>query len=96
MKNGAQALIPACARGEERRVILWITAPFDFRPFSARFTINNAQVIRMLTCTGGAPPLVARAHAPVCPSVPQLGYATGVQIPAISCGRDNVNMGAFS
>ena len=45
----------------------------------------------MLTCTGGAPPLVARVRAPVCPS---LATPRGVQYPVEGC--DNVNMGAFS
>ena len=42
------------------------------RLFSARFAIYNAisaDIIRMLTCTGVARPLVARARAPVCPSL---------------------------
>ena len=54
-----------------RLVILWIYVAILRRSisrlFSARFAINNA--MRMLTCTGGARPLVARARAPVCPSV---------------------------
>ena len=58
---------PACARGEERTVILWITAPFNFKTvYCAQFMINNTPKICMLTCTGGAPPLVARVCAPVC------------------------------
>ena len=73
LKSGARASIPACAMGEaERTVILWITAAFDFKTvfFCAWFAINNAPIIRMLTCTGGAPPLVARARAcPVCPTL---------------------------
>ena len=32
-------------------------------------TILSAPIIRLLTCTGGAQPLVARARAPVCPSL---------------------------
>ena len=36
--------------------------------FSTRFAIDNDTIIRMHTCTGGARPVVARAHAPVCPT----------------------------
>ena len=32
-------------------------------------TLLSAPIIRMLTCTGGARPLVARARAPVSPSL---------------------------
>ena len=32
-------------------------------------TILSAPIIRLRTCTGGARPLVARARAPVCPSL---------------------------
>ena len=56
-----------------RLVILWIYIAILHhsisRPFSTWFPINNVPIIRMRTCTGGAPPLVARACAPVCPSV---------------------------
>ena len=44
-------------------------------------------------CTGGAPPLVARVHAPVCPSL-ATPLVCIVQYPVEGC--DNVNMGAFS
>ena len=53
---------------------------------------ETTEAMVMLACTGGAPPLVARVRAPS--SVPQLGYATGVQYPVEGC--DNVNMSAFS
>ena len=39
------------------------------RPFSAQFAVLSAPIIHMRTCTGGARAPVARARAPVCPSL---------------------------
>ena len=47
------------------------TALFDFHlALNLRSTaILSAPIIHMRTCSGGARPLVARARAPVCPSL---------------------------